>query len=52
MGGNLFLFASVLERFLGHACPPNAFVRFHMSTLQQEGEVARWPPRTGEKALI
>jgi type VI secretion system protein ImpG len=51
VGSNLFLFASVLERFLAHSCPPNSFVRLHMSTLQQE-EVAQWPPRTGETPLI
>ena len=52
VGGNLFLFASVLERFLAYSCPPNSFVIMRMSTLQQEGEVARWPPRTGETALM
>jgi len=52
VGGNLFLFAGVLERFLALSCPPNSFVRFTLSTLQQEGEVAQWPPRTGENSLI
>jgi len=51
VGGNLFLFASVLERFLACSCPPNSFVNLHMATLQQEGEVAQWPPRAGETAL-
>jgi type VI secretion system protein ImpG len=52
VGSNLFLFASVLERFLAHSCPPNSFVLMRMSTLQQEGEVAQWPPRAGETALM
>lgn len=51
-GSGLFLFASVLERFLALSCPANSFVRFRMRTLQQEGEVAQWPPRAGETALI
>jgi len=52
VGSNLFLFASVLERFFAHACPANSFVRLRLTTLQQESEVARWPPRTGETPLI
>lgn len=52
VGSGLYLFASVLERFLALSCPANSFVRFRMTTLQQEGEVAQWPPRTGETALI
>ena len=52
VGSNLYLFASVLERFFAYACPPNSFVKFRMSTLQQESEVAPWPPRSGATALI
>ena len=52
VGSNLFLFATVLERFLALACPPNSFVQMRLCTLQQEGEVARWPPRSGETPLI
>jgi type VI secretion system protein ImpG len=52
VGSNLFLFASILERFFAHFCAPNSFVKFRMLTKQQEGEVAQWPPRAGETALI
>ena len=52
VGSNLFLFASILERFFAHFCAPNSFVKFRMFTKQQEGEVAQWPPRAGETALI
>jgi len=51
VGSNLFLFATVLERFLALACPPNSFVQMRLRTLQQEGEVALWPPRAGETPL-
>lgn len=51
VGSNLYLFASVLERFFALSCPPNSFVKFRMSTLQQEGEVAQWPPRAATTAL-
>lgn len=52
VGSNLYLFACVLERFFAHFCAPNSFVKFRMFTRQQEGEVAQWPPRAGETALI
>mgnify|MGYP001294728505 CR=1 FL=1 len=51
-GSNLFVFASVLERYFTQCCPPNSFVRFHMLTRQREGEVAQWPPRAGNTLLI
>ena len=52
VGSGLYLFASVLERFLAHSCPPGSFVQARMATLQSQGEVARWPPRAGEAAWI
>jgi len=52
VGSNLYLFASLLERFFGHFCPPNSFVKVRMFTRQQEGEVAQWPCRAGETTLI
>ncbi|WP_005032959.1 type VI secretion system baseplate subunit TssF [Holophaga foetida] len=52
VGSNLFLFASILERFLAYFCAPNSFVKFHMFTRQQEDEVHHWPARAGETALI
>jgi len=52
IGSNLYLFASILERFFGHFCAPNSFVKFSMYTKQQEGEVAQWPSRAGEMAMI
>jgi type VI secretion system protein ImpG len=50
-GSNLYLFATVLERFFSHLCGPNSFVQFRMRTRQKEGEVARWPPRFGAETL-
>lgn len=51
-GANLLLFASVIERFLAHSCPPNSFIRFHLHTRQREGKVASWPPRVADTPLI
>ena len=52
VGSNLYLFACILERFFAHFCAPNSFVKVRMFTKQQEGEVAQWPCRAGETALI
>lgn len=48
----LFLFASVLEAFLGMYCSVNSFTKTIATTKQREGELRRWPPRAGEKALV
>jgi type VI secretion system protein ImpG len=51
-GSGLFLFASVLERFLALYCTVNSFSKLIATTKGGEGELRRWPPRTGEKVLI
>ena len=48
----LFLFASVLEAFFGLYCSVNSFTKTIATTKQREGELRRWPPRAGEKALV
>jgi type VI secretion system protein ImpG len=50
-GSGLFVFASVLERFLGLYCSINSFSRLVAVTKKREGVYHRWPPRTGEKVL-
>jgi type VI secretion system protein ImpG len=50
-GTNLYLFATILERWFGQLCAPNAFVQFRMATCQQEGVITRWPPRTAAGPL-
>jgi len=51
-GSGLFLFASVLERFLGLYCTVNSFSKLIALTKGGEGELRRWPPRAGEKVLM
>ena len=51
-GSGLFLFAAVLERFLGLYCTVNSFSRLIATFRGGEGELRRWPPRAGEKVLI
>lgn len=52
VGSGLFVFASVLERFLALYSSLNSFSQFVMKTSQREGVVKRWPPRTGDRVLI
>jgi type VI secretion system protein ImpG len=51
-GSGVFLFASVLERFLGLYCSVNSFTKLIATVKGREGELRRWLPRAGEKALI
>ncbi len=48
----LFLFASVLERFLALYCTINSFTQMVATTEQRTGEFHRWPPRAGEQPLL
>ena len=50
--GSAYLFASVLERFLALYCSLNSFTRLIARISDSEGELKRWPPRAGEKALL
>ena len=50
-GSGLFLFASVLERFLALYCTVNSFSKLIATVKGREGELRRWPPRIGERVL-
>ena len=51
-GSGMFLFAAVLERFLGLYCSVNSFSKLVVTTNKREGELRRWPPRAGETILV
>ncbi|MGO9601376.1 MAG: type VI secretion system baseplate subunit TssF [Isosphaeraceae bacterium] len=51
-GSSLFLFASVLEHFLGLYCTLNSFTKLVATVKGREGELRRWPPRMGENVLV
>jgi type VI secretion system protein ImpG len=51
-GSGLFLFASVLEQFLGLYCTINSFSKMILTTNKREGELRRWAPRAGETVLL
>jgi type VI secretion system protein ImpG len=47
-----FLFACVLERFLGLYVSINSFTQLAARTLQRQGVLKVWPPRAGERPLV
>jgi type VI secretion system protein ImpG len=51
-GGGLFLFACVVERFLGLYASLNSFIRLVVTTNRREGVLCRWPPRAGDLKLL
>ena len=51
-GNGLFLFASVLERFLALYCTVNSFTRMIATVEGREGELRRWQPRVGEQVVL
>jgi type VI secretion system protein ImpG len=52
VGSGVFLFASVLERFLGLYTSINSFVQLVAFTRQREEALHRWPPRAGDQILL
>jgi type VI secretion system protein ImpG len=51
-GGGVFLFAAVLEYFLGLYAGMNSFSQLVARSLQRKEVIRRWPPRAGQKVLI
>jgi type VI secretion system protein ImpG len=51
-GTGVFLFASVLERFLALYGSLNSFTQLVATTRQRPDPVKRWPPRAGEQILL
>lgn len=52
VGSGLFLFASVLERFLGLYASINSFNQLVVKTKQSEGILKQWPPRAGQQIVL
>ncbi|OWY37128.1 type VI secretion system ImpG/VasA family protein [Xenophilus sp. AP218F] len=52
VGGSVYLFASVLERFFALYCAPNSFTRLRVETTQNNEETLTWPARAGEALVI
>ena len=52
VGSGPFLFACVIERFLGLYASINSATRLVARSKQREGNWKRWPFRSGDKTLI
>jgi type VI secretion system protein ImpG len=51
-GSGIYLFASVVERFLALYCGINSFTCLRVTLRGREGELCRWPPRAGEQQML
>jgi len=52
VGAGLFLFASILERFLGQYVSVNSFSQLVVITSQGKEVLKEWSPRSGERVLM
>jgi type VI secretion system protein ImpG len=52
VGGGVYLFASVLERFLGLYVSMNSFSQLVARTSQRKEPLKEWPPRAGQTVLL
>lgn len=52
VGGGAFLFASVVERFLGLSASLNSFIQLVVSTSQRKELLHEWKPRAGRRILV
>jgi type VI secretion system protein ImpG len=52
VGSGVYLFAAVLEYFLGLYVSMNSFSQLQVRTRQRKEIVKQWPPRAGRKILI
>ncbi len=52
VGSGMFLFASVLERFLALYASLNSFNQLTIRSAQREEDIKTFPPRAGEQELL
>jgi len=52
VGGGVYLFASVLEHFLGLYASLNSFSQLLARTRQRKEPLRQWPPRAGQAILL
>jgi type VI secretion system protein ImpG len=52
VGGGAFLFASVVEHFLGLSASLNSFVQLVVSSSQRKELLHEWKPRSGRRILL
>lgn len=52
VGSSVYLFASVLERFLAQYVSINSFTRLVVKSIQRNQVIKAWPPRNGNRILL
>ncbi len=52
VGSGLYLFTSILERFLGQYVSVNSFCQLIVRTIQSKEVLKVWPPRSGDRILL
>ena len=52
VGAGLYLFASVLENFLGQYVSVNSFSQMAVKTARSQEILKEWPPRSGNRILL
>jgi type VI secretion system protein ImpG len=52
VGGGAYLFASVIEHFLGLYVTLNSFSQLGVTTRQRKEALKLWPPRAGRRILL
>ncbi len=52
VGGGVYLFAAVLERFFANYTSLNSFTQTTVKTVQRKEPLRQWPPRAGQKILV
>jgi len=52
VGNGVYLFAAVMEYFLGLYCTMNSFSQLVATTKQRKEVLREWPPRAGRKILM
>jgi type VI secretion system protein ImpG len=52
VGGGVYLFSSVLERFLALYVSLNSFTQLSASSKQRKEVIREWPPRAGQRILV
>jgi type VI secretion system protein ImpG len=52
VGAGLYLFACILERFLGQYVSINSFTRLVVETLQRKEKLKEWLARNGQRTLL
>ncbi len=52
VGGGVYLFSSVIERFLAQYVSMNSFSQLAVRTRQRKEQLREWPPRAGNRILL